>query len=37
MLTEHDLIFFFQVILKMQSAHMAGTFIKTKKCKIRNI
>jgi hypothetical protein len=23
----------FQVMIKMQSAHMAGTFIKTKKCK----
>lgn len=24
-----------QVIIKMRSAHMAGTFIKTKKCKIK--
>ncbi|CAO2205046.1 unnamed protein product [Urochloa humidicola] len=27
----------FQVILKMQSAHMAGTFIKTKKCVILDV
>ncbi|CAO2186330.1 unnamed protein product [Urochloa humidicola] len=27
----------FQVVLKMQSAHMAGTFIKTKKCVILDV
>jgi hypothetical protein len=33
---QHKLNFYLQVVLKMQSAHMAGTFIKTKKCKIHS-